>query len=268
MPSGNDSSRTCSSDRPPFRPWRPAAPGTGLHTGPAHPGRPQDWLELAEFAGHRAPDGPQRLLNRANCAADQVRSDLQSYVARHLGQADGMLVIDDTGFIKKGITSAGVQGQYPGTASRTEKCQIGVFVGYASATGRSLVNRELYLPKSWTDERDGCRAAKVPDERGFATKGQLARRLVLRALASELPIAWVPADAACGQEGRVRRLPEQSGVGRVLAVPSPSRSSVRASSTSSARLPAGRGSRSRAERVPRGLGSTTGRHWNGLTFPW
>ncbi|GHB86639.1 transposase [Streptomyces cirratus] len=181
-------------------------------------GRKNGW-QLAEFAGHRTPDGLQRLLNRANWNADEVRNDLQSYVAEHLGEDDGVLVIDDTGFVKKGATSAGVQRQYSGTAGRTENCQIGVFAAYASATGRALVDRELYLPKSWTDDRDRCRAAKVPDERGFATKGELARRLVLRALASELPIAWVTADAAYGQEGRFRRLLEQSGLGYVLAVP-------------------------------------------------
>jgi SRSO17 transposase len=182
-------------------------------------GRKNGW-QLAEFAGHRTPDGLQRLLNRANWDADEVRDDLQSYVAEHLGDDDGgVLVIDDTGFVKKGITSAGVQRQYSGTAGRTENCQIGVFAAYATTRGRALVDRELYLPKSWTDDRDRCRAAKVPDERGFATKGELAKRLVLRALASDLPLAWVTADAAYGQEGRFRRLLEQSGLGYVLAVP-------------------------------------------------
>ncbi len=181
-------------------------------------GRKNGW-QLAEFAGHRTPDGLQRLLNRANWDADDVRDDLQGYVAEHLGEGAGVLVVDDTGFVKKGITSAGVQRQYSGTAGRTENCQIGVFAAYATTRGRALVDRELHLPKSRTDDRDRCRAAKVPDERGFATKGELAKRLVLRALASELPIAWVTADAAYGQEGRFRRLLEQSGIGYVLAVP-------------------------------------------------
>ncbi|WUF06142.1 IS701 family transposase [Streptomyces sp. NBC_00487] len=102
---------------------------------------------------------------------------------------------------------------------RTENCQIGVFAAYATVRGRALVDRELYLPKSWTDDRDRCRGAKVPDERVFATKGELAKRLVLRALASDLPLAWVTADAAYGQEGRFRRMLEQSGLGYVLSVP-------------------------------------------------
>nr|WP_307841712.1 IS701 family transposase [Streptomyces endocoffeicus] len=112
-----------------------------------------------------------------------------------------------------------MQRQYSGTAGRTENCQIGVFAAYATSTGRALVDRELYLPRSWTEDRERCRAAKVPDERGFATKGELAKRLVLRVLASDLPLAWVAADAAYGQEGRFRRLLEQSGLGYVLAVP-------------------------------------------------
>ncbi|MFI0740794.1 IS701 family transposase [Streptomyces sp. NPDC021100] len=180
--------------------------------------RKNGW-QLAEFAGHRTPDGFQRLLNGANWDADDVRDDLRAYVAEHLGEDGGVLVVDDTGFVKKGTASAGVQRQYSGTAGRTENCQIGVFAAYATTRGRALVDRELYLPKSWTDDRERCRAAKVPDDRGFATKGELAKRLILRALASGLPLAWVTADAAYGQGGRLRRLIEQSGPGYVLAVP-------------------------------------------------
>ncbi len=109
--------------------------------------------------------------------------------------------------------------QYSGTAGRTGNCRIGVFAACASTRGRALVDRELYLPKSWTEDRDRCRAARIPDEREFRTKGGLAKALVLRAPASDLPIAWVTADSAYGQEGRFCRLLEQSGVGYVLAVP-------------------------------------------------
>ncbi|MEU1517675.1 IS701 family transposase [Streptomyces sp. NPDC005811] len=180
--------------------------------------RKNSW-QLAEQAGHRTPDGLQHLLAGSKWEPDDIRDDLQHYVAGKLGEADGVLIIDDTGFIKKGTTSAGVQRQYSGTAGRTENCQIGVFAAYASARGRALVDRELYLPKSWTEDRERCRAARVPDEREFATKGELARHMVLRALASPLPIAWVTADSAYGQDNRFRRLLEQSGVGYVLAVP-------------------------------------------------
>ncbi|MER7220465.1 IS701 family transposase [Streptomyces eurythermus] len=181
-------------------------------------GRKNGW-QLAEHAGHRTPDGLQRLLNGATWNADDVRDDLQTYVADKLGEADGVLIVDGTGFVKKGTTSAGVQRQYSGTAGRTENCQIGVFAAYATTRARTLVDRELYLPKSWTDDRERCRAAKIPDERGFATKPELARAMVLRALASPLPIAWVTADAAYGQEWRFRRMLEEAAVGYVLAVP-------------------------------------------------
>ncbi|MGA5361358.1 IS701 family transposase [Streptomyces purpurascens] len=181
-------------------------------------GRKNGW-QLAEHAGHRTPDGLQRLLNRATWNADDVRDDLQTYIADELGEDDGVLILDDTGFVKKGTTSAGVQRQYSGTAGRTENCQIGVFAAYASSKGRALVDRELYLPKSWTDDRERCRAAKIPDERVFATKPEMAGAIVLRALASSLPIAWVTADAAYGQEWRFRRMLEEAAVGYVLAVP-------------------------------------------------
>ncbi|WP_450165973.1 IS701 family transposase [Streptomyces akebiae] len=180
--------------------------------------RKNSW-QLAEHAGHATPDGLQHLLSRARWNPDDIRDDLQTYVAEHLGRPDGVLIIDDTGFLKKGTTSAGVQRQYSGTAGRTENCQIGVFAAYTSTVGRALVDRELYLPKSWTDDRDRCRAAKIPDEREFATKNTLAATIVRRALASPLPVAWVTADAAYGQDNRFRRMLETSGVGYVLAVP-------------------------------------------------
>jgi SRSO17 transposase len=180
--------------------------------------RKNGW-QLAEFAGHATPDGLQRLLAGSRWDPELLRDDLQTYVAEKLGRPDGVLIIDDTGFLKKGTTSAGVQRQYSGTAGRTENCQIGVFAAYASVKGRALVDRELYLPKSWTNDPDRCRAAKIPADRVFATKGELARRLVLRALACDLPIGWVTADSAYGQEWGFRRMLEEAGVGYVLAVP-------------------------------------------------
>ncbi|WP_456303096.1 IS701 family transposase [Streptomyces mirabilis] len=181
-------------------------------------GRKNGW-QLAEYAGHRTPDRLQRLLNGARWDADELRDDLQHYVAERLGEPDGILILDDTGFLKKGTTSAGVQRQYSGTAGRTENCQIGVFAAYATTRGRALVDRELYLPKTWTDDRDRCRAAHIPNERTFATKPDLAKAMVLRAIASPLPIAWVTADAAYGQEWRLRHMLEETSLGYVLAVP-------------------------------------------------
>lgn len=164
--------------------------------------RKNSW-QLAEHAGHAAPDALQHLLSRARWNPDGIRDDQQVYVAEHLGRPDGVLIIDDTGFLKKGTTSAGVQRQYSGTAGRTENCQIGVFAAYASTAGRALVGRELYLPKSWTDDRDRCRAAKVPDQREFATKNTLAAIIVRRALVSPRtpPAVRTTAFAGCWNFG-------------------------------------------------------------------
>ncbi|WP_406503360.1 IS701 family transposase [Streptomyces sp. NBC_00212] len=179
--------------------------------------RKNGW-QLAEYAGHRDPAGLQHLLNGARWDADAVRDDVRGYVAEHLGP-DGVLIVDDTGFIKKGTTSAGVSRQYTGTSGKIDNCQIGVFAAYATARGRALVDRELYLPKSWTTDRERCRAAKIPDARGFATKGELAKAMVRRCLAAGLPAAWVTADEAYGQDWSFRRLLEQHNLGYVVAVP-------------------------------------------------
>ncbi|MEU6655190.1 transposase [Streptomyces sp. NPDC046900] len=150
-----------------------------------------------------------------------------------------------------------IQKQAPG---RTENRQIGVFAAYATSLGRALVDRELYLPKSWTDDRERCRAAKIPDERAFATKPELARAMVLRALASPLPIAWVTADAAYGQEWRFRRMLEETTVGYLSPSQSPSRyRALAASTTSSRRHRMRHGRNARAATVPRARASITGR---------
>jgi SRSO17 transposase len=171
-----------------------------------------------EWAGHHTPDGFQRLLNSSVWDADAVRDDVRDYVAERLGPG-GVLILDDTGFVKKGTTSAGVGRRYTGTSGKIDNCQIGVFAAYATSLGRALVDRELYLPKAWTSDRDRCRAAKIPDERGFATKGELARDIVRRCMAAGLPATWVTADEAYGQDWHFRRLLEQLDVGYVVAVP-------------------------------------------------
>ena len=180
-------------------------------------GRKNGW-QLAEYAGHRDPAGLQHLLNGARWDADAVRDDLREYVGQQLGP-NGVLIIDDTGFIKKGTTSAGVSRQYTGTSGKIDNCQIGVFAAYATGHGRALVDRELYLPKSCTKDQERCREAKIPDERTFATKGELAKGLVRRCIAAGLPAAWVTADEAYGQDWSFRRLLEQLDVGYVVAVP-------------------------------------------------
>jgi SRSO17 transposase len=173
---------------------------------------------LAEAAGNATPDGMQRLLNRATWDDDGVRDDVRAYVARHLGAADGVLVMDETGFLKKGTKSAGVQRQYSGTAGRVENCQLGVFCAYATSKGRALIDRELYLPKSWIADRDRCRQAAVPDDVEFATKTGLARTMLARALDGGVPAAWLTADEAYGKDGKLRAFLEQRRIGYVVAV--------------------------------------------------
>jgi SRSO17 transposase len=178
--------------------------------------RKNGWT-LAEHAGEVGPDGMQRLLRWADWDVDGVRDDVRGYVVERLGSADGVLMVDDTGFVKKGIRSAGVQRQYSGTAGRTENCQIGTFLAYASARGHALIDRELYLPESWTADRDRCRAAGVPDGVEFATKPRQAIGMLERAVAAGVPFAWVTADEAYGQVKYLRVWLEQRGISYVLA---------------------------------------------------
>ena len=131
----------------------------------------------------------QRLLSTYVWDADLVRDDLRDYVVEHLGDVHGVLVVDETGFLKKGNKSVGVQRQYSGTAGRIENCQIGVFLTYASAQGRTLMDRELYLPRVWADDLERRRAAGVPEKVAFRTKPQLARRMLERALESGVPFS-------------------------------------------------------------------------------
>lgn len=160
--------------------------------------RKNGWT-LAEHAGAVSPDGMQRLLRTAGWDADGVRDDLRGYVLEHLGGPDGVWIVDETGFVKKGTRSAGVQRQYTGTSGKIDNCQLGVFVAYVSSAGRALVDRELYLPVSWTDDRDRCRDAGMPDEVGFATKPQQGIAMLARAHEAGVLSGWVTADEAYGQ---------------------------------------------------------------------
>jgi SRSO17 transposase len=163
--------------------------------------RKNGWT-LAEHAGAVSPDGMQRLLRTADWDVDGVRDDLRGYVLDELGgSTSGVFIVDETGFIKKGLRSAGVQRQYTGTTGKIDNCQLGVFLAYASTKGRALVDRELYLPVSWTEDRDRCEKADVPDDVGFATKPQLGTAMLARAhTAGALTSAsWVTADEAYGQ---------------------------------------------------------------------
>jgi SRSO17 transposase len=129
----------------------------------------------------------------------------------------GVLIVDETGFIKKGSRSAGVARQYTGTTGKIDNCQIGVFCAYATAAGQALIDRELYLPRSWTDDRDRARAAGVGDEVDFATKPEMARRMLTQALDAGVPARWLTADEVYGQDKRLRVWCERVGLAYVLA---------------------------------------------------
>lgn len=159
----------------------------------------------------------QRLLRRADWDVDGVRDDLRDHFVERVGDREGVLIVDDTGFLKKGTRSAGVQRQYSGTAGRTENCQIGTFLAYASPRGHALIDRELYLPDSWTSDRDRCRAAGIPDEVEFATKPRQAMAMLARALRAGVPFAWFTADEAYGQVKYLRVWLEERDVAYVLA---------------------------------------------------
>ncbi|MEU9388263.1 IS701 family transposase, partial [Streptomyces sp. NPDC048279] len=178
--------------------------------------RKNGWT-LAEDAGHAGPDRIQRMLNRIEWDADEVLDDVRRYVVDHLGDREAVLIIDDTGFLKKGTRSAGVQRQYSGTAGRTENSQIGVFLAYATSRGRTLIDRRLYLPTSWTDDRDRCRRAGIGDEIAFATKVVMAKAMVRKAIADRIPFRWVTADAAYGFSKGWRFELEQADVFHVMA---------------------------------------------------
>jgi len=180
--------------------------------------RKNGW-QLAEAAGDATPDRMQRLLNNARWDARQVRDDLRGYLIEQLGHAGGVLIVDDTGFVKKGIKSAGVQRQYSGTAGRVENCQVGVFLAYASPAGRALIDAELYLPRSWTGDRARCAEAGVPAGVEFATKPELARVMLGRALDAGTPARWATADESYGQDHKFRVFLEQRRLGYVVAVP-------------------------------------------------
>ena len=179
--------------------------------------RKNGW-QLAEAAGDATPDGVQDFLSRMRWDADAVRDDLRAYVVEHLGDPDAVLVVDETGFLKKGDKSAGVQRQYSGTAGRIENCQIGVFLGYASRHGQALIDRALYLPKGWTGDAARRATAGIPEEVAFATKPKLGLAMLDRALGAGVPFTWVSGDCVYGSDHRIRRRLEARQRGYVLAV--------------------------------------------------
>lgn len=183
--------------------------------------RKNGW-QLAEELGELTPTNLQHFIARSRWDAELVRDDLQAYVAEHLHAADGVLIVDETGFLKKGVKSVGVQRQYTGTAGKIENCQVGVFLAYQSCRGKALIDRALYLPQSWTQDPERCREAKVPEPVRFATKPALAQELLQRSFASGLQAAWITADEVYGNHAEFREFCEQHQKGYVLAISSKS----------------------------------------------
>ena len=203
---------------PRFARWEARRRGGAYLRGLLSPVERKNGWQLAEVNGDDTPYGVQHLLGRAVWDADAVRNDLCAYVLESLGDPHGVAVIDETGFLKKGRQSAGVARQYSGTAGRIENCQIGVFLGYASARGHALLDRELYLPKEWTTDRARCLQAGIPQDRAFATKPELARCMLERAFRAGVPVMWVTGDSVYGDDRRLRLWLEAQERAYVLAV--------------------------------------------------
>jgi SRSO17 transposase len=173
---------------------------------------------IAQHRGDLTPDALQHLLARAKWDADEVRDDLRGYVVEAFGEADAVLVIDETGDLKKGEHSVGAQRQYTGTAGRIENAQVAVYLTYAARRGHALIDRGLYLPRSWTDDADRCRGAGVPDGVEFATKPALATAMIIRAVKAGVPAVWVAGDEVYGADPQLRKAIRDHGLGYALQV--------------------------------------------------
>jgi SRSO17 transposase len=178
--------------------------------------RKTGWMR-AEAAGDPGPWRQQALLGRARWDADALRDVVRDYVVETLAEPAGVLVVDETGFLKQGRSSCGVARQYTGSAGKITNCQIGVFAAYVSGRGHAFVDRALYLPKAWTDDPDRMAAAHVPPTAKFATKPQLAAAMIQRAIAADVPFAWVAADSIYGV-GEIEMMLRRAGKGYVLGV--------------------------------------------------
>jgi SRSO17 transposase len=178
--------------------------------------RKNSW-QVAEMCGEPTPYGFQYVLSRADWDANAVRDELRTYILQHLGDSNGVLVLDETGFLKKGQHAAGVARPYTGTVGTVENCPIGVFMGYASRLGHALVDRELYGPAEWAHNRERCRQAGIPGDQPLATQPQLACQMLARAFAAGLPAQWVTGDSVYGDDRRLRLWVEARPQADVLA---------------------------------------------------
>lgn len=173
---------------------------------------------IAEHAGDTSPAGMQHLLSRASWDADHVRDDIRTFVVEHLGDEDAVLVVDETGDVKKGTRTVGVQRQYTGTAGRVENSQVAVYLVYSASAGHAAIDRHLYIPRSWTQDPKRCQAAGIPEELGFATKPALATEMIGHALDAGVPAAWVTGDEVYGSDPHLSAELERRQIGYVLAV--------------------------------------------------
>ena len=203
---------------PRFRRYEPLRHAAGLMLGMLSGLPRKNCWTIAEHRGDLSPDGLQHLLARARWDADAVRDDLRDYIVDAFGDPDAVLVVDETGDVKKGVHSVGVQRQYTGTAGRIENAQVAVFLTYAARRGHALLDRALYLPKSWTTDPERCAAAGVPEDIEFATKPALATALIRRTIAARVPAGWVTGDEVYGADPRLRRTIRELGLGYVLQV--------------------------------------------------
>ncbi len=179
--------------------------------------RKNGW-QLAEQMGDSTPYKVQQFLYRGRWSADEVRDGLRRYVVKHLGESSGVLVLDETGFLKQGVKSAGVKRQYSGTAGRIENCQIGVFLSYAGSRGHSVIDRELYIPREWADDTERREQADIPSEVVFHTKPELGLEMIRRAHNADVAYSWVTADSVYGESHELRGWLEEHNKGYVLSV--------------------------------------------------
>ena len=219
----------------------------------------------AEAAGDPGPWRQQAILGRGRWDADALRDIVRDYALETLADPDAVLVLDETGFLKQGKASCGVGRQYTGSAGKITNCQIGVFAAYVSRHGHAFIDRALYLPKAWTDDPARMAAAHVPARTGFATKPRLALAMIERAIAADVPFAWVAADTVYGV-GEIEMALRRAGKGYVLGVPG--NHQFRSWGKTAGRRHGGRdrardsilrhGSACRRAKAPKAHGSTTG----------
>jgi SRSO17 transposase len=204
---------------PRFSRYEPLRHAAGLMLGMVSGLDRKNCWTIAEHRGDRSPDGLQHLLSRAKWDAEAVRDDLRDYVVDAFGDPGAVLVVDETGDVKKGTATVGVQRQYSGTAGRIENAQVAVYLTYAAPRGHALIDRALYLPKSWAEDADRCQEAGIPtDRRGVATTPTLANMLISRAVEANTPAAWVAGDEVYGADPTLRAAIRGHGLGYVLAV--------------------------------------------------